>query len=123
MNSSFLVAAILEVLSVTVVESNATIQLQNANFTSNFTITYGLCSEDSRTTKSFTPPVVDLENLTANMTYCYSIIYNGNDLVATNCSGAFTTDTEMTPSTQPTTSDGIYSGIYIYVQTREKLVH
>ena len=106
MISSFCFAAILEVLNVIVAEGNATIQLQNDNFTSNFTITYGLCSEDSCTTKSFTPPVVDLENLTANTTYCYLFIYNGNDLAATACNGTFTTDTETTPTTQPTTSDG-----------------
>ena len=99
-------AAILEVLNVTVAESNATIQLQNDNFTSNFTITYRLCSEDSHTTKSFQSPVVHLENLTANTTYCYSITYNGNDLVATDCSGSFTTVRETTTTTQPTTSDG-----------------
>ena len=99
-------AAVLEVLKVTVAESNAAIQLQNGNFTSNFTITYGLCSGSYHTPISFTPPVVHLENLTANMTYCYSITYNGNDLVATACNGTFTTDTETTPTTQPTTSDG-----------------
>ena len=106
MNSSFLMAAVLEVLKVTVAESNATIQLQNGNFTSNFTITYGLCSGSYHTPISFTSPLVHLENLTSNMTYCYSITYNGNDLAATACNGTFTTDTETTPSTQPTTSDG-----------------
>ena len=111
MNLSFYFAAIVEVLNVTMGDSSATIQLQNDNFTSNFTITYGLCSEDSRTTKSLNPPVVHLENLTANTTYCYSITYDGNDLVATVCSGTFTTATETTPTTQPTTSDGNYSGI------------
>ena len=106
MNPSFFVAAIVEVLNVTVTEYNATIQLQNDNFTSNFTIIYGLCSEDSCTPRSFESPVVHLENLIANTTYCYSITSNGNDLVATACSGTFTTATETTPTTQPTTSDG-----------------
>ena len=92
----------------TVAENNATIQLRNDNFTSNFTIAYGLCSEDSRTPKPFESPVVHLENLIANTTYCYSITSNGNDLVSTTCSGMFTTATETTPTTQPTTSDGNY---------------
>ena len=106
MNPSFCVAAIVEVLNVTVAENNATIQLRNDNFTSNFTMSYGLCSEDSRTPKSFESPIVNLENLIANTTYCYSITSNGNDLVATTCIGTFTTATETTPTTQPTTSDG-----------------
>ena len=109
MNLSFCFAAIVELLNVTVGDSSATIQLQNDNFTSNFTITYWLCSEDSRITESFESPVVHLENLTANTTYCYSITYNGNNSVATVCSGTFTTET--TPTTQPTTSDGNYSDI------------
>ena len=109
MNPSFFVAAIVEVLNVTVAENNATIQLRNDNFTSNFTISYGLCSEDSRTPKSFESPAVHLENLTANTAYCYSITSNGNDLVATACSGTFTTATETRPTTQPTTSNGNYS--------------
>ena len=104
-NPSFCFAAIVEVLNVTVGESSATIQLQNGNFTSNFTITYGLCSGSYSIPISFTSPLVHLENLTANMTYCYSFIYNGNDLAATACNGTFTTDTETTPTTQPT-SDG-----------------
>ena len=110
MNPSFCVAAIVEVLNVTVMENNATIQLQNDNFTSNFTISYGLCSGDSHTPKSFESPIVNLENLTANTTYCYSITSNGNDLVSTACSGTFTTVTETTPTTQPTTSDSNSSG-------------
>ena len=111
MNPSFFVAAIVEVLNVTVAENNATIQLRNDNFTSNFTISYGLCSEDSNTPKSFESPVVHLENLIANTTYCYSVTSNGNDLVATRypCCGTFTTTTETTPTTQPTTTDGNYS--------------
>ena len=119
-NTSFLIAAIVEVLNVMVAESNAAIQLQNGNFTSNFTITYGLCSETNCTPLSFKPPVVHLENLSANTTYCYSITYNGNDTVATACNGTFTTVTETTPTTQPTTSDGNSSGNYCpntYVQT------
>ena len=133
MNSSFLVAAIVEVLNVRVTESSATIQLQNGNFTSNFTITYRLCSGTLSTPLSFKPPVVHLENLTANTTYCYSITYNGNDLVATACSGTFTTVTETTPTTQPTTSDSnssctsnsssIYYAKSTYMQTREKVTH
>ena len=113
MNPSFCVAAIVEVLNVTVAENNATIQLRNDNFTSNFTISYGLCSEVSRTPKSFESSIVHLENLIANTTYCYSITSNGNDLVATTCIGTFTTATETTPTTQPTTSDGNSSGIYL----------
>ena len=109
MNPSFCFAAILEVLNVMVAESRATIQLQNGNFTSNFTITYGLCPETNSPPISFKPPVVHLENLTANTTYCYSISYNGNDLNATACSGTFTTET--TPTTEPTTSDGNPSGV------------
>ena len=123
MNSSFFMAAIVEVLNVTVGESSATIQLQNGNFTSNFTITYRLCSGTLSTPLSFKPPVVHLENLTANTTYCYSITYNGNNLDATVCSGTFTTATVTTTTTQPTTSDGNYSGIYTYVQTRENPIH
>ena len=111
MNSSFLMAAILEVLNVTVAESRATIQLQNGNFTSNFTITYGLCPETNSPPLLFKPPMVHLENLTPNTTYCYLITYNGNDTVATACSGTFTTDTETTPTTEPTTSDGNPSGV------------
>ena len=61
-----------------------------------------------------------LENMTANTTYCYSITYNGNDLVATACSGTFTTDTETTPTTHPTTSNGNSSGILPIAMCKQK---
>ena len=41
-------------------------------------------------------------------------------MVATTCSGTFTTATETTPTTQPTTSDGNSSGIYSYPMFKQK---
>ena len=89
------------VVSDNVAENNATIELKSGNFTSNLTITYGLCSESSTwTTMQFQPPVVHLVNLTADTTYCYSIAYNGsNTTVDGSCSGTFNT-TGSTSTTQ-----------------------
>ena len=80
-------------MSDNVAENNATIELQNGTFTSNLTITYGLCSEAfSWITLQFRPPVVHLTNLTPDAMYCYLIIYNRNNTtVDDSCSGTFNT--------------------------------
>ena len=95
----------------TAAESNATIQLRSGNFTSNLTITYEPCSGASSTTQ-FRPPVVHLENLTADITYCYSITYNGNSgtQVAGSCNGIFHTTADTTAHTPSTT--GSYNHIF-----------
>ena len=99
-----LFAATIEVVNETAAESNATIQLRSGNFTSNLTITYQPCSGASSTTW-FRPPVVHLVNLTADITYCYSITYNGNSAtqVAGSCNGIFHTTADTTAHTPSTT--------------------
>ena len=99
-----LFAATIEVMNETAAESNAFIQLQSGNFTSNLTITYKPCSGDP-SNKQFRPPVVHLENLTADITYCYSITYNGNSAtqVAGSCNGTFHTTADTTAHTPSTT--------------------
>ena len=99
-----LFAATIEVVNETAAESNATIQLQSSNFTSNLTITYQPCSGASSTTW-FRPPVVRLVNLTADIMYCYSIAYNGNGAtqVAGSCNGIFHTTADTTAHTPSTT--------------------
>ena len=93
-----------EVMNDTAAESNATIQLQNGNLTSNLTITYKPCSGDP-SNKQFRPPVVHLVNLTADITYCYSITYNGNSAtqVAGSCNGIFHTTADTTTHIPKTT--------------------
>lgn len=82
----------IKVVSGNVAENNATIELQNGNFTPNLMITYGVCSSkaSSWTTVQFSPPVVHLVNLTADTTYCYSITSNGNN-TTDSCYGTFST--------------------------------
>lgn len=103
----------IKVVSDIVAENNVTIELQSGNFMSNLTITYGLCSEASHPTLKFRPPVVYLNNLTADTLYCYSISYNESNAtvaddkaVVVTCNGTFITaaDTKSTPTTlSPTT--------------------
>ena len=88
----------------TAAESNATIQLRSGNFTSNLTITYEPCSGDP-SNKQFRPPVVHLENLMADIMYCYSITYKENSatLVAGSCNGTFYTKADTTTHIPQTT--------------------
>ena len=99
-----LFAATIEVMNETAAESTATIQLRSGNFTSNLTITYEPCSGDP-SNKQFRPPVVHLENLMADIMYCYSITYNGNSAtqVAGSCNGTFYTTADTTTHIPQTT--------------------
>jgi len=86
-------------------KDSATIQLQVGNITSNLTISYGPCSEPSLnyTTVPFMTPAIQLVNLTANTTYCYSINVTdtASNIMFGSCYGTFTTTAEATAS--PTT--------------------
>ena len=106
-----LFAATIEVMNETAAENNATIQLRSGNFTSNLTITYEPCSRDP-SNKQFRPPVVHLENLTADIMYCYSITYNGNGAtqVAGSCNGKFHTTADTTTHTPQTTGTITFLG-------------
>ena len=94
-----------EVINETSSEENATISLQVGNIASNLTISYGPCSEQSLsyTTVAFMTPAIQLVNLTANTTYCYSINVTdtASDATVGSCNGTFTTAAEAT--TSPTT--------------------
>ena len=95
-----------KVVNETSSEDSATIWLQVGNIASNLTISYGLtCSELSLsyTTVPFMTPAIQLVNLTANTTYCYSINVTDTASGATigSCYGTFTTAAEAT--TSPTT--------------------
>ena len=88
--------------------NNVIIELQSGNFMSNLTITYGPCSGEPNTTLQFQSPVVHLNNLIADTTYCYSITYNksnttsaGDKAVVVPCDGTFMTAAEATST--PTT--------------------
>ena len=99
-----LFAATIKVVNETASDSNATIQLQSGNFTSNLTITYKPCSGEPSKIQ-FRPPVVYLVNLTADVMYCYSITSNENRYaiqVAGSCNGTFADTTTKTPSTTGT---------------------
>jgi len=85
-----------KVVNETSSEDSATIWLQVGNITSNLTISYGLCSEPSLsyTTVAFMIPAIQLVNLTAETTYCYSIDVTDTASDATvdgSCNGTFTT--------------------------------
>ena len=86
-------------------EDSATIWLQVGNIASNLTIRYRPCSEQSLsyTTVAFMTPAIQLVNLTANTTYCYSINVTdtASDATIGSCNGTFTTAAEAT--TSPTT--------------------
>jgi len=96
-----------EVINETSSEENATISLQVGNIASNLTINYGPCSEPSLsyTTVPLMIPAIELVNLTANTTYCYSINVTdtASDATVGSCYGTFTTATEATtsPATLP----------------------
>ena len=101
-----LFAATIKVVNEMAADSNATIQLQSGNFTSNLTITYKPCSGEPSKIQ-FRPPVhvVHLVNLSADTTYCYSITSNENSdaiQVAGSCNGTFADNTTKTPSTTGT---------------------
>ena len=106
-------AVTIKVVNDIVEGNNVTIELQSGNFMSNLTITYGPRSGESNTTFKFRPPVVHLNNLTADTLYCYSISYSESNAtvaddkaVVVTCNGTFITaaDTKSTPTTlSPTT--------------------
>ena len=99
-----LFAATIEVVNEITAETNAFIQLQSGNFTSNLTITYKPCSGDP-SNEQFRPPVVHLENLMADIMYCYSITYKENSAtqVAGSCNGTFYTKADTTTHIPQTT--------------------
>ena len=96
-----------KVVNETSSEDSATIWLQVGNITSNLIISYGPCSEPSLsyTTVAFMTPAIELVNLTANTTYCYSInaTDTASDATVGSCHGTFTTEAEATtsPATLP----------------------
>jgi len=94
-----------EVINETSSEENATIWLQVGNISSNLTIRYRPCSEPSLsyTTVPFMTPAIQLVNLTAETTYCYSVNVTdtASDATIGSCNGTFTTAAEAT--TSPTT--------------------
>jgi len=89
-----------KVVNETSSEENATIWLQVGNIASNFTISYGPCSEPSLsyTTVAFMIPAIQLVNLTANTTYCYSINVTdtASNIMFGSCYGTFTTTASPT---------------------------
>ena len=89
----------------TAAESNAIIQLEIGNFTSNLTIIYGTCSEAPFPKMQFRPPVVHLVNLISDTMYCYSITANGNNAtqVVGSCNRTFNTTADTTTGTPSTT--------------------
>ena len=98
-----------KVVNETLSEESATISLQVGNITSNLTITYGLtCSELSLsyTTVPSMISEIQLVNLTANTTYCYSINVTdtASDATVCPCYGTFTTTAEATTSAEATTA-------------------
>jgi len=107
----------IKVVSDNIAQNNATIELQSGNFTSNLTITYGLCSEAfSWIIMQFRPPVVYLVNLAADTMYCYSIASNttvtDNKAVVGSCHGTFITavDTTATLTTMSLTTPSPTTG-------------
>ena len=94
-----------KVVNETSSEDSATIWLQVGNISSNLAISYGPCSEPSLsyTTVPFMTSGIQLVNLSAETTYCYSINVTdtASNITFGSCYGTFTTTAEATAS--PTT--------------------
>ena len=108
LDSSLCAAVTVKVVNETSSEDDATIWLQVGNITANLTISYGPCSEPSLsyTTVAFMTPAIQLVNLAANTTYCYStnVTDTASDATVGSCYGTFTTTAEATTAAEATTS-------------------
>jgi len=108
-SESFICAAVaVKVVNETSSEDSATIWLQVGNIASNLTIRYGPCSEPSLsyTTVAFMIPAIQLVNLTASTTYCYSmnVTDTAGDATIGSSYGTFTTAAKATTAAETITS-------------------